>query len=205
MKISRKVLCIPPYLSISWDQIAYMQAFFPQDSDQGEMHITCKDAKTIVIPLLSPKEIHTIFACHARFLEEPYLSTPSISFDMISSPLHLCEHDPAQQNAPDLPGELLQQFSRLSTVLDASILSVIPKPEPHCNCPCCQISRVIHAPTSSHYAPQATWNIYPIDQNSYKVSHTEQQDISFLVSLSPNVHCSCGSHTCEHIRMVLRS
>jgi hypothetical protein len=157
MKISPKVLHIPPYISTSWDNI---RALFLKDST---LVLSLKEGGQVSIPGLDAAALNAIFSAHAEFLEaqnhhkeqahapvphqqfEPPHSA-SIQFaignmDALGSAL---QHNPAQANMPELPQEILSKISAIAKIVAPEEIPNMPKPVPHCNCMHCQIARAIH-------------------------------------------------------------
>lgn len=170
MRINNKILSLPPYISTSWKNIATLHI---EEYDAGaSLLIELCNGTIIEVPKLDPAIIDTIFAAHAKFLDqEPptsqSMSTPSkasitpmnnaaaeqvVGF---SFPLQLSnagldhlgavlQHNPEQADAPDLPEEILNKISAISKAVGIDDAAVLPKAEPHCNCMHCQIARAVN-------------------------------------------------------------
>lgn len=169
MRITSKILHIPPYISTSWNQVRtiYLKA---------TNLVICLSAGTMIeIPNLNAETIQTIFIAHSNFLEENQVShqeqtppfqlshakanpafqimktpseaesDPSLSFglgtfDSLGSALH---HNASQSNMPDLPKEILSKISAIAKIVAPDDFQALPKPEPHCNCMHCQIAKAV--------------------------------------------------------------
>lgn len=70
MKINGKVLCIPPYISVTWDQIALVQTESDGLSDGLNLLLHLVDGKVVTIPNLDSSIIDIIFQSHLKHLEE---------------------------------------------------------------------------------------------------------------------------------------
>lgn len=168
MKISPKMLHIPPYISASWDTI---RALFVREH---LLIIQLNDGLLINVPNLDQGVIDAIFTAHAEFLEtqnqqvqsrpkeqhpthffqgpsgEP-MQTTSFQFaisnlDSLNSAL---QHNPAQSNMPALPDEILKKISAIAKIVAPEEIQNLPMPESNCNCMHCQIARAIHQQNES--------------------------------------------------------
>jgi len=168
MKITQKILHLPPYISTSWDQI---RALYLKEK---ELVICLIDGVEIRIPGLQDELIHTIFNAHSAYLEGQqnltqeqgtrvsfHQAAPNLTqaahtpegeataafrfglgnMDSFASALH---HNAAQANMPDLPKEVLGKISAIAKIISPDDIQNVPKPELHCNCMHCQIARTIH-------------------------------------------------------------
>ena len=238
MKITPHILSIPPYISTSWKHVASLQ-LESSDGELSDLVITLTNEKTVVIPQLELKTVEHIFKTHALHLEQeptkavekafPPLALPpaSISFgipikgretDPFNS-LGIMQHNPDQASFPPLPEEMLSKIQSVGKMvgLDKQ-LDHIPKAEPHCNCPYCQVARAIHGqPTSSEKPSEQEevisdadlsfkeWDLKEIDKHLYEVSNPLDQNERFQVFLGTPIGCTCGCKNCEHIKAVLSS
>jgi hypothetical protein len=243
MKITPKILSVPPYISTSWAQV---HSIYMRNQD---LVVALKDGTIIAIPALSPHEIETIFLAHTSFLENvskieapgnlPVTPHSSTGFEGMS-PLHFnlenmesfgsaLQHNPAQANMPNLPQEILSKIAAIAKIVAPGEIQNLPKPEPHCNCPHCQIAKAIHGPSSnddmytsisSHLQHQKEegeeeisehdlsfqqWEIAKIGDQLYSVTNRLDTQESYRVYLGNPVGCTCGVSGCEHILTVLKS
>jgi hypothetical protein len=169
MKITQKILHLPPYISTSWDQI---RALYLKEK---ELVVCLIDGVEIRIPGLNDEIIQAIFNAHSAYLEgqqnltqEQGMKFPfpqaapnppqaahtpegeataafrlgfGTNMDSFASAMH---HNAAQANLPDLPKEVLGKISAIAKIIAPEDIQNVPKPEAHCNCVHCQIARAIH-------------------------------------------------------------
>lgn len=244
MEINHKILSIPPYISTSWKNIISLKTEAKENLFDLSIHL--QDGSSICIPNLEYHFIETLFFFHAKHLEnEAVTSHPSSSFifrpglnesalppllgdtfppliniKFLSKLSALCQHDAQNSDAPRLPEEMLEQFSQISKSIPIENPENLPKPEPHCNCPYCQITQAIRSGLENKTSPAIveteeevsdedlnfrSWIIEPLENNTYKISHPDFRQEHHLVSLGSPIQCSCGSDRCEHILAILRS
>lgn len=128
------------------------------------------------------------------------------------------QHNQEQADATNLPNEVLEKVASMVKMLSGGDLGSFPKPEPHCNCMHCQVSRAIHGITKASSATQEieeevdpadlrfrTWDICQSGENLFKVSHPLDPKEQYSVFLGSPVGCTCGKSRCEHIEAVLYS
>ena len=243
MKINKKNLSIPPYLSTSWEYIAALRL---QNTD---LLITMIDGETITIPNLSPEILETVFNNHIIFLEEredhmqaggaPSFPLPAIKHPLAPTPLNAEEtlfkigfgspssmnaamqHNSELSHSPDLPREVLDKIGAISKIIAPEDV-VIPKAEPHCNCPYCQIARAIHTTIDSTDVKEEKkedteeevseeelrfqeWSITQSGDKLFTVVNKLDSQEKYSVYLGHPVGCTCGKEGCEHILAVLKS
>lgn len=175
MKITKKVLSIPPYVSTTWDYIASLSI----DTDESGkiLVIDFENGKTIRIPSLSSTVLDEVFETHMLYLEEETefvqespddLGTASkealagmnpqsmLSFGFpLSLPPEVAQnlgdamqHNPQMANAPDLPSDVVEKLSNVAKALGVESEALgFGEFEPHCNCLHCQIVRGINGET----------------------------------------------------------
>ena len=141
MKITPKILSIPPYLSTSWSQINSM---YMKD---GELVIRLADGTTISVPGLKTQEIEAVFAAHSTFVETS-LSSPQgnfqhpllnmtnpqmmnsqqlqnleaggamhLNFDSMESFGSALQHNLEQAHMPNLPQEILKKIAAIAKIV----------------------------------------------------------------------------------------
>lgn len=246
MKITSKFLHIPPYLSTNW---IYVRSLYLH-AETNSLVITLIDGATLGIPGLSPEALDIIFMGHASFLDtytptiiqphqirsqktsgieppEHLPSNGSIRFDMggFGSFGSAMQHDPSQSELPDIPEEVLRKVTQVARIVAPDEIQNAPKPEPHCNCPHCQIARAIHQEneiigTSSEVIKKTLnddklltsqepvfqqWEIIQAGEKLYDVSNRLDMSEKYIVFLGEPVGCTCGQSGCEHIIAVLNS
>lgn len=259
MKITSKILHLPPYLSTTWLQV---RALYYKDN---KLIVSLINNESIEIPQLPGEILEQIFTTYAAFLEErepgklnmPHkfdlgpnaafqifkigvppqegsLQSPfappsdknmpliKMNLDSIESITESMQHNSALADSPPIPNEVLQKIAEIARIVGSDDIRSIPKPEPHCNCPHCQISRTIHnfdAPSySSTQVEQPKeevimdqdlqfqqWNIHQSGDKLYAVTNRLDPLETFNVYLGDPVGCTCGIKGCEHILAVLKS
>lgn len=249
-KIDEQLICIPPYISSTWEQVRFLQSDEDPTTHLFTLTIHLQDGKEVHIPHLDSSLIDIAFSAHMKFLEnkeEPKAQTSSVdtpkSFGGLLqqltgfSPLQLgdvpirfgitglegmpgmeiVQHTLSQSQAPDMPAEVVERITTMLTTLTNGDLSGFPKPEPHCNCPHCQVARSLHKITkepepSSLDLPVADeeltfrdWDITKMGENLYTVTSPLDPQEHYNVFLGTPVGCTCGDSHCAHIKAVLYS
>lgn len=249
MKITPKILSIPPFISTSWSQIRtlYMR--------EKELIICLADGTLIAIPDLNTQDIETIFAAHSTFTEHAQnnlssqehpvqflKNTPSsqtasflpgqnlegmasmhLNFENMESFSSALHHNSEQAHMPNLPKEVLKKIASIAKIIAPGEIANMPKPEPHCNCPHCQIARAIHETEDKPENPNLEviqndeepvhekdlsfqqWEITQVDEQLYSVCNRLDPVEKYNVFLGEPVGCTCGIPGCEHILAVLKS
>ncbi len=228
IKITDKILSIPPYISTSWSRIAALHM------KGGVLAITLGDGDTLHIPNLTSETINLIFQHHAVYLEkEQTLSTISelsklkgmvdpgehsirlafgSSIDGLGS---MMQHNPSQADAPNLPPEILQKLGAIAKIMGPSEELLLPKPELGCNCFHCQIARALHPGSAAHMPEESEisdtelsfqqWTITQTGDQLFSVVNRLDEHEKYNVYLGQPVGCTCGREGCEHILAVLKS
>ena len=228
MKINHKILNLPPYISTSWDNISALHM------KETLLIVSLKNGESITIPGLSPELIEKIFDSHSAYLEQPphtkqhkkspfaqpglHIVLPfQLDSNSIESLESMIEHNPSQANAPDLPSDVLDKVQSFAKLIPLEEVTAAPKPEPHCNCVHCQISRAIHqgidAPEEepeqleeiTEDVELSEWNIEQSGDKLYTLTHKLNSNEQYQVYLGEPVGCTCGKEGCEHIVTVLKS
>jgi hypothetical protein len=251
MKFNDKYLSIPPYISTNWKNVKALQM------SGKSLLITLSDDSNVSVPDLDLEEIEQIFQAHADYLETvEYLekgrtNAPSDVFKQFPSfgalpgqqmefPFKVglgstveglgatLQHNPEHANAPDMPPEILSKVASIAKIVAPEHGDMeIPKPEPHCNCPHCQIARAINEGLGNPVKPFAgrektgsdeieeevsdadlsfqQWNIDQAGDKLYVVSNKLDSDEKYHVYLGEPVGCTSGKEGCEHIVAVLHS
>lgn len=246
MKINRQILSIPPHISTSWNNISSLHV--TEEDGQTLLVITLMNHSVINIPNLNLATIEEIFNMHSKFLEQethsqeatkPATSKSSHPFafggdssitfglplkmgegDMLNSFGGLLQHSQEQSNSPALPQEMLKKITAISKAmgLDKQLESM-PKAEPHCNCPYCQVARALleeqpHEPKEVKITEEQVedselkfreWDIQEIGKHLYEISNPFDPVERYQVFLGKPIGCTCGSKNCEHIKAVLNS
>jgi hypothetical protein len=226
MRINPNILNIPPYLSTHWENIHSLTTAATNDLYRLTVHLT--DGTQIEIPNLSKDSVENIFAAHAQFHENPS-PMPSVPLSYPSDHLFnltgvkgletVLQHNEKEYNGPNLPSDVINKLSELTQKMSPEEINAIPKPEPHCNCPHCQIIRAIHSGAldsittlteneeviSEEDLQFRTWDIQQKTEALYEVRDPLESESYYHVFLGSPIGCTCGSKSCEHIKAVLSS
>lgn len=233
MKISKKILSIPPYISTSWKNIASISLEVKQEATN--LRIVLHNGTIIDIPGLEPSIREAVFEAHAKYLEWEQehctQSKKSIEADALfglGMPLRIgpggiealgaaMQHNPEQADTPDIPPEVLSKITGVAKILGLENIDQLPKPEPHCNCVHCQIARAFVLgveKTEEHFSEEEVtdedlqfrnWEIQQESDKLYVVTNRLDEREQYNVYLGETVGCTCGQPDCEHIRTVLSS
>lgn len=218
MKINNKILSLPPYISTAWKNVVSLQV----ESHQGLWGLTVElsSGNRIFIPNLDRPSIDRIFACHASYLEEQEAALQRPSTFALPLPMNLpgiesltgmLQHNPAQAETPPLPAELLEKVSSLAKSMGVEEGALLPKAEPHCNCPHCQVMRAVSGEAieeevvSDDDLKFRSWDIEQSADKLYTVTNPLDEKEHYNVFLGEPVGCTCGNKNCEHIQAVLKS
>jgi len=230
MNITPQILSIPPYLSTTWKNISSLHAV-PEPGGTFKLIVMLASRMRVVVPGLSKASLDAIFTAHALYgSQTSSLPSQESSSQPITFPLPVSgnslellnaavQHNPAQANAPELPKEILDKIAGIAKVLGLDDAAILPKPEPHCNCPYCQISRAFQAGDKTeektpheevvqdHELQFRNWDIKQSSdaKQLFIVSNPLDQAETYSVFLGEPLGCTCGMKNCEHIRAVLNS
>lgn len=251
MKITHKILSIPPHISTSWKNVSSLHL---QEKDgEALLVVTLENDSIIEIPGLSEIIIKEIFEAHTKFLElgegsslekkqkqiksqnipfqNPFAiaNESSITFGMpfkigdMSSLGNLGDfmhHNQEQSNSPDLPNEMIEKITTIGKAMGLDKqLENMPKAEPHCNCPYCQVAKALHGEKreslKANFDPDEEvsdeelsfkeWDIVQKNDELYEVSNPLDKTESYQVFLGDSLGCTCGQKNCEHLKAVLNS
>lgn len=227
IKITDKILSIPPYVSTSWPQIAALHM------KGGVLAITLVDGDTLHIPNLTSEVIQSIFHHHAIYLEKEQTENPlelsklkgvieqeepsiRLAFGSSVEGLgNIMHHNPNQSDAEDLPPEVLQKIGAIAKIIAPSEEMLLPKAEGNCNCFYCQIARVLNPTPILHHEEHEEvkeeelqfqqWTITQTGEKLFCVVNRLDEHEKYNVYLGEPVGCTCGIQGCEHILAVLKS
>lgn len=230
MRINPRILSIPPYISTSWKNVASLHVV------DHALVITLTNGSRLEVPNLEPPILQIIFTTHAKYMEQELAVRPMMP-QLLSEQLFTLEfplkfgdgrdpfggalqHNPEQANLPNLPKELLNKISSLTKPLGISDPDALPQPEPHCNCPHCQILKSMHGAfeeAAIDVQPQAEelvsaedltfrdWEIQQTADKLFLVTNPLDTKEHYSVFLGEPLGCTCGQKHCDHIRAVLKS
>jgi hypothetical protein len=213
MKITSQILSIPPYISTSWRNIASLHVESQETS--LVLIVTLLNGTRIEIPYLQAPMIETIFAAHARFLEQDQKPVPSkalpknpFNFSLgneqvlaLELPFKnsladsegfgtLLQHNPQQADSPDLPTEVLEKITQIVKSIGIDDPNVLPKAEPHCNCMRCQIARAMQAgangdETGNHNKEESLEEVVSDEDLKFKTWDVVQTDDNLYIVTNP--------------------
>ncbi len=231
MKINAKMLSIPPYISTSWENVISLQV----EDVSGKLIVFLKNGGIVSIPNLTLETIEEAFYAHSEFIDaasKPQLPTnrlPGLNIGMIPNGFlqetlgPIMEHDPKQKESPDLPREVVDKVATVAKALNLDLEAFnLPKGEPHCNCPYCQIARAIQGKANLNKIPDIDnslketehlegelkfreWDINQVEKKLYNITNPNDAEEHYQVFLGNPIGCTCGKSNCEHIRAVLKS
>ncbi|MCB1181685.1 MAG: hypothetical protein KDK55_06685 [Chlamydiia bacterium] len=251
-KITGQIVCLPPHISTTWEQIAFLETEEDKTTQELILAIHLVNGKVVKIPGLDTSVIDILFSAHVKFLEkrgkgqnEEKTQNPQAAFlqnvlglspDQLSSlSIRLgpggmggmmaggleglettMQHDPEKSDAPNLPKEMIEKVASIAKLLLGGDLKSFPKPEPHCNCMHCQISRAIlngdkiasesdEEVITEEDLKFRTWDIKQTGDQLYRVTNPLTPSEKYDVFLGSPIGCTCGNIHCEHIKAVLSS
>ena len=224
MQINKKILNIPPYISCPWKNISAL--YF--DDRRDLLMIVLTSGNAIEVPNLNKEDLNNIFRTHAEALNADEISSvqkegvfgfklPLNLGDQLSTFGGMMQHNSDQMHSPPLPSDLLNKIAATFQTVGVDH-SLFPPPEPHCNCPHCQIARAIHQGSIEEASQNERveivsdedlhfrdWEIEQTDNQLYIVTNPLNKKERYSVFLGKPLGCTCGELHCEHIRAVLKT
>ncbi len=225
MKISPRVLSVPPYLSTAWNNISSLHV--KEEAGAFRLVVILKDGPVVEIPALRSQEIHEIFDAHARYSEaeenptetQPPKIEEALSFTLPfkdgkalpESFASAAQHNPEQADFPPLPPTVLKKISAIAHAFGPEAIPNLPKGEPGCNCMYCQVMRAVHGEDAEPAEEEVTaedlkfrsWEVRQTADKLYIVTNPIDQNENYSVYLGEPIGCTCGSKNCEHVKAVL--
>jgi len=213
MKINRNILSIPPYISTAWRNINSIY------TEGDNLVILLNSNEKIIIPNLEKSIINVIFDSHSKFLEQKNvamslkLPIPLGDVEGIDSINSIMQHDQKNSTAQNLPSEIIDKIQSIFKIMGMEDKENLPKAEPHCNCPHCQIARAIRGEKKETLEEVVSekdlkfrdWDIKQTGDKLYEVRDPINKNEHFSVFLGKPIGCTCGKKNCIHIKAVLRS
>lgn len=229
MKISSKILSIPPYISTAWENVFALHV--REDTEKLALIVILKDGSQTIIPNLNKAQITIIFNAHARFLETkdaPKTPSPALPTDPVNIVVPIggdgnvdiealpasTKHNPEQADLPPLPKHVLDKLTALAKALGVDKFTALPAAEPDCNCIHCQVMNAMRQAgqeieEEEHVSEEdlkfREWDIRQTADNLYIVTNPLDAKEYYSVFLGTPLGCTCGRKDCEHIRAVLSS
>lgn len=224
MKITDKIISIPPYISTSWDRVESLHM------QEDILIISLNDNSRVKIPYLSKETIDLLFQTHATHLEHQAKPTKAVNVEqLINTPLKMVfgtiesigqalQHNPAYSDLPAIPIEIANKLAGLGKVIPAEDIAAMPNPETGCNCMYCQMVRILKAGTkeqevegekhedivSDEELRFEEWAVSSIGDKMYLVTNKLDSKEQYTVFLGDPIGCTCGKPHCEHVIAVLR-
>lgn len=221
MKITSRILSIPPYLSTTWKNIVSLH--IRPDQNLFTLIVLLQNRVQIEVPGLDKEIVDEIFEAHARFADEegapkfpidspfsfslPFLSEKSAD-EIVSTSF---QHNPEQSDLPPLETSILQKIVSVIKAFGQENLPFSKKPEENCNCMYCQLGRATlsEEPILEEVSPEdlhfRDWEIVQTADQLYSVTNPLDTNEQYNVFLGSPIGCTCGSKDCEHIRAVLKT
>ncbi len=227
MKITSKVLTIPPYISTTWENISSLHV--KEELGTYRLIVLLKDGPQVEIPNLDRGAIDAIFNAHAQFTEESALETHArkvvedspISFtlplkadadgNVIEAFGPTTQHNPDQADLPPLPPNVLKKIGAIASAFGVESLPSLPKAEPGCNCIYCQVMNAVQGADaveeeiSEEDLKFRDWEVQKTADKLYIVKNPIDLNEHYSVFLGEPIGCTCGSKNCEHVRAVLNT
>lgn len=230
VKITNKVLCIPPYISTTWDKVCLLETSSGSDANKVNLILHLDSGVCITIPALDLAIIDLVFAAHARYLETKPKDNSMLPLGDMQGVLpfklglggqgienfeSMMQHNPSQSNGPILPPEVLEKIVQITKIMTGPEAANLLKAEPHCNCMHCQLARAFNGQEAEAETPEeeiveedlkfCSWNVDEIGQNLYSVQNKLDPKEQYNVYLGSPIGCTCGHKNCEHIKTVLET
>jgi hypothetical protein len=214
MKITDKILSIPPYLSTPWSQIASLQSRATGSS--YTLIVTLKSNLLVEVPGLDPTSLEQIFEAHTRHTESESPFASPIHFKLPIQPdgslSSALQHNPEQSDLPDMPPEVLDRMTTIGKAFGLEDTSALPAPESNCNCIYCQVVRALGTSpqVEEDLVTEADlhfrdWEVKQTAPNLYTVTNPLDAAEHYTVFLGTPIGCTCGQTHCEHIKATLSS
>lgn len=217
MKITPKILSLPPYLSTSWENISSF--YVREEGGAFRLIVLLQNHVQVEVPGLDKALVDAIFEAHAKHAESerknPFEGPFSFSVPLVKGEGSLdslalaMQHNPEQANMPPFPPEVLEKIVAVARAFGVEDLSPFPKPEPHCNCIYCQFTRAFQGKEEETVSDSdlkfRNWEIEQKGEKLYLVTNPLDKEEHYNVFLGEPLGCTCGHKNCEHICAVLNS
>ncbi|HSX13764.1 MAG TPA: hypothetical protein VLE96_05020 [Chlamydiales bacterium] len=218
MKITPRLLSIPPYLSTSWSNISSIQ--LQSKNERSLLIVTLKCGTQVEIPSMAQSDIDEIFQAHAAFHDgEPAsLLKNSLSFTLplksteegaVIDPLNATmQHNPEQSDLPPIPGHVLEKIGSIVKSFGLENTPFLEQTVANCNCIYCQLARSLRP--QEEIIDEADlkfrdWEVTQVEEKLYHVVNPIDKNEYYDVFLGEPIGCTCGSKNCEHICAVLNT
>lgn len=233
MKITAKLLSIPPYVSVAWKDISTLHSK-TDSTGQLILVITLRNLTQIEVPHMDKPALEEIFHAFSHHhdqetpLENKLLGGNPFQFtlplkqgssnDVISSSM---SHNAGQADLPNLPPDILEKITQIAKIFGLEDTNLLPRAEPHCNCLHCQVMRSLQGelPITSDSAASTEeevsleeltfkqsdekWDVKQVAEKLYTVTNLLDANEHYNVFLGNPLGCTCGNKKCVHIHAVL--
>jgi hypothetical protein len=224
MKITSKLLSIPPFISTSWTNIASL--FIREKKEKKALVISLLDGTSVEVYNLSEGEIDEIFQAHAKFSEESSTLTKDIIDSSLSFSLPIksdsgildslgaqMQCNPDQSDLPPIPPHIMDKITTVIKSLGVGDSMVLDQPEEGCHCVYCQILRAMNGESEEmreEIVDDADltfrdWEVSQKEDKLYEVKNPLDPTEHYDVFLGEPLGCTCGQKNCEHIKAVLNT
>lgn len=219
MKITSKILSIPPYLSTTWRNISSLH--IRPAGDLFTLVVLLQNQAQIEVPDLDKQTVDEIFEAHLRASGEEALpqfptdspfsfSLPLTGSGLMDAAGPSFQHTPEQANLPPLLPEILKKIAAVAKAFGVEDFAITAKAEVGCNCMHCQLVRAMQSDTEIEEITQEDlrfrdWEVEETGEKLYSVTNPLDANEKYSVFLGTPIGCTCGSKNCEHIRAVLNS
>ncbi len=227
MRITATALSIPPYISVAWKDVSSLHTKPDASSPSVTiLVVTLRSQLQVEVPYLDSFLLEDIFDTFAKYnelektaekklFEGPFHFSLPLKKEMSKdSMITSISHNPEQANLPDLPSEMLEKVTQIAKAFGLEDSSLLPAPEPDCNCVHCQIIRSLHGETPTKLASVEEeiseadlsfrgWDIKQTQEKLYTVTNPLDANEHYTVFLGAPLGCTCGHKNCEHIKAVL--
>lgn len=219
MKITSRILSIPPYLSTTWKNVSSLHV--REEGGRSTLIVLLQNRMQVEVPGLDKATVDAIFEAHVKSAEADAFSLPDSpytfslplkgdgSLEVLTSSM---QHNPDQANLPPLPPDVLKKIATVARAFGMEDLVALPLPEPDCNCMYCQVLRALHEKSENEEEEVSdedlkfhSWDIIQTADKLYLVTNPLDKNEHYNVFLGEPLGCTCGKKNCEHIRAVLNT
>lgn len=222
MKITSRILSIPPYLSTTWKNISSLHV--KQQRGLYTLVVILQNRVQVEVPGLRKEILDEIFEAHAASADEEsalkknILEGFSLSLPMdgeegggLANLQSAMQHSSEQANLPAMPADILEKITAIAKTFGMDD-SAFNQPEPNCNCVYCQVARAFHGQeaieeevSDEDLRFRDDWDIKQSGDQLYIVTNALDQAESYNVFLGDPIGCTCGKKDCDHIKAVLKT
>jgi hypothetical protein len=194
MKITAKILSIPPYISTQWEYVTSIRLV------DTILIVALKDGSSCSIPNLPQNVIDEVFTYHSASLEEAnhqkeelttvlegvktgftdlFTTLGKLGATTMGSIGKSLEHDPKNTHLPPIPPEMEEKVRLLLNIIPEEDVLAMPEAVPGCNCMYCQINRILRQAVLERH-PEEKPDILP-DQETKQPEDKELEFSEWVV------------------------